>query len=104
MCRPNYNSVVATCCYNIAHGLDIQINDPDVVEKIIFCICSNPYIFDGIHCGVEKVYNCSLGDLAETIKRFKDSRMTLQIIDQEDGLTKKLYATYLSYLSENEYR
>jgi len=53
---------------------------------------------------VEKVYNCSLGDLAETIKRFKDSRMTLQIIDQEDGLTKKLYATYLSYLSENEYR
>ena len=112
-CRPNYNSVVATWCYNIAHGLDIQINDPnvvlplcyidDVVEEIIHCICGNPYIFDGTHYGVEKVYDCSLGYLAETIKSFKDSRTTLQVVDQEDELTKKLYATYLSYLPENEF-
>ena len=28
-CRPNYNSVVATFCHNIAHDLPIQINDPE---------------------------------------------------------------------------
>lgn len=27
-CRPNYNSVVATFCYNIARGLPIAISDP----------------------------------------------------------------------------
>ena len=26
-CRPNYNSVVATFCHNIAHDLPIQINN-----------------------------------------------------------------------------
>ena len=112
-CRPNYNSVVATWCHNIAHGLDIQINDPsvtlplcyidDVVEEIIHCICGNPYIVDGAHYGVEKVYNCTLGDLANTIKRFKESRTILEVINQADELTKKLYATYLSYLPENEF-
>ena len=27
-CRPNYNSVVATFCHNIAHDLPITISDP----------------------------------------------------------------------------
>ncbi len=26
-CRPNYNSVIATWCYNITHGLPIEINE-----------------------------------------------------------------------------
>ena len=26
-CKPNYNSVVATFCHNIAHGLRVKIND-----------------------------------------------------------------------------
>ncbi|WP_416327618.1 NAD-dependent epimerase/dehydratase family protein [[Eubacterium] hominis] len=112
-CRPNYNSVVATWCHNIAHGLDIQINDPsvtlplcyidDVVEEIIHCICGNPYIVDGVHYGVEKVYDCTLGDLANTIKSFKESRTSLEVINQADELTKKLYATYLSYLPEDAF-
>ena len=43
--RPNYNSVVATFCYNIARDLEIQIHDPnteltlcyidDVVDEFI---------------------------------------------------------------------
>ena len=112
-CRPNYNSVTATWCYNIARGLDIQINDPsvtlplcyidDVVEEIINCICGHPYIIDEKHYGVEKVYECTLGELAEKIKSFKESRTTLEVVNQADELTKKLYATYLSYLPENKF-
>lgn len=112
-CRPNYNSVVATWCYNIARGLDIQINNSsvtlplcyidDVVEEIINCICGHPYIVDEKHYGVEKVYHCTLGELASTIQNFKQSRTTLKVINQADELTKKLYATYLSYLPENEF-
>ena len=112
-CRPNYNSVTATWCYNIARGLDIQINNSsvilslcyieDVVEEIINCICGHPYIVDGTHYGVEKVYHCTLGELACTIQSFKDSRTTLEVINQQDEFTKKLYATYLSYLPEDEF-
>ena len=48
-CRPNYNSVIATFCYNIAHDLPIQINDrsaelellyiDDLVEEIFSKFC-----------------------------------------------------------------
>ena len=112
-CRPNYNSVTATWCYNIAHGMEIQINDPhvvlslcyidDVVEEIINCICGNALIVDGKYYGVRNVYECSLGDLADKIKSFKESRDSKMIVYQKDEFTKKLYATYLSYLPDDEF-
>ena len=35
-CKPNYNSVVATFCHNIARGLPIQINDPTASLKLVY--------------------------------------------------------------------
>lgn len=112
-CKPNYNSVTATWCNNIAHGEEIQINDPsvelplcyvdDVVEEIVNCMMKNPYKTDEGHYGIEKVYTISLGDLAERLKSFKASRETLYVVNQGDELTKKLYATYLSYLPEDKF-
>ena len=32
-CKPNYNSVVATYCHNIARGLPIHVNDSNVTVK-----------------------------------------------------------------------
>ncbi|MGX8832908.1 polysaccharide biosynthesis C-terminal domain-containing protein [Amedibacillus sp. YH-ame6] len=112
-CKPNYNSVTATWCYNIANGKDIQINDPnvelplcyidDVVEEIIHCMMGDAFEVSDDCYGVKNTYNISLGDLASLLKSFKDSRVTLNVINQNDELTKKLYATYLSYLPENEF-
>lgn len=111
-CRPNYNSVTATWCYNIANGLDIQVNDPsvvlplcyidDVVEEIIQCIKGNPFKYDENY-GVRKTYDVSLKQLSELLYSFKEMRSDLSIPDQEDEFTKKLYATYLSYLPEDEF-
>ena len=47
-CRPNYNSAVATFCHNIARGLDIVVNDPNVDMKpralrVISVVC-RPYM------------------------------------------------------------
>ena len=112
-CRPNYNSVVATWCYNIANGLDIQINDPnvilplcyidDVINEIIRCI-EGKVEMTGEYISVEPVYNISLKDLSTKLYSFKESRFNLDVPDQSDSLTKKLYATYLSYLPENDFR
>ena len=35
-CRPNYNSVTATFCHNIAHDLPITINDPDKELDLVY--------------------------------------------------------------------
>lgn len=109
-CRPNYNSVVATFCHNIAHGLDIQINDPNAVVPFV-------YIDDICRCFVECIskngsdeilsvtpsYKVSIGKLAELINSFHDSRNTLAVPDMRDGFEKKLYSTYLSYLPEDAF-
>lgn len=112
-CRPNYNSVVATWCYNITQDFDIQINNPevviplcyidDVIEKIIHCIMGHPSIKDDEYYLVEPVYNVSLKKLSELLYSFRDSRKNLSIPDQSDDFTRKLYATYLSYLPEDSF-
>jgi len=110
--RPNYNSVVATFCYNIARNLDIKINDPevelelcyidDVVSEFIRAMEGNP-TFDGKYCAVPVTHKIKLGKLAELIQSFKESRNDLIIPNMSDPLTKKLYSTYLSYLPENKF-
>jgi UDP-2-acetamido-2,6-beta-L-arabino-hexul-4-ose reductase len=109
-CRPNYNSAVATFCNNIASGLPIQINDAGVVLNLV-------YIDDvvqelvralkggenqtGAFCAVKEVYTVKVGEIAELIKSFKDSRKTLSVHNMSDAFTRKLYSTYLSYLPAN---
>ena len=110
-CRPNYNSAVATFCYNIANGLAIQVNDPAVVMNLV-------YIDDLLNSFVEKLNNqtshaefeevqpihtITLGEIANLVHQFRDSRATLQIADMQNAFEKKLYSTFLSYLPENEF-
>ncbi len=111
-CRPNYNSVVATFCHNIAHDQPIAVNDPavqmqlvyidDVVAELIRAVKGEANRKDRF-CYVEPVYQTALGHIAELIQSFKASRGTLSIPDMSDAFTKKLYATYLSYLPENQF-
>ncbi len=110
--RPNYNSVVATFCYNIARNLKIQINDPeakltlayidDVVEEFIKAMEDAPTM-EGDYCKVSLTYNTTVGEIAELIKSFKESRINLNIPDMGNEFTKKLYSTYLSYLPEDKF-
>ena len=113
-CRPNYNSVVATWCYNVAHDLDIQINDEsvelplcyidDVINEFLNALEGHPTISkEGIY-QVYPIHFIKLGELAKIIKSFKESRKTLQIPNmQADSLEKKLYSTYLSYLPKDQF-
>lgn len=111
-CRPNYNSVVATFCYNIANGLPIQVNDrntllhlvyiDDVVEELLQALCEHPHINSDGYCFVPKVYDVTLGEIVNLLYSFRESRKNLMIPDMTpDGFEKKLYSTYLSYLPTN---
>ncbi|MEH7461457.1 capsular polysaccharide biosynthesis protein CapF [Bacillus thuringiensis] len=110
--KPNYNTVVATFCHNIARGLDIQVNNPDVelnlcyiddvLEEFVRALEFNPTTQDD-YCVVPVEHTIKLGKLADLIKSFKESRTNLSIPNMEDALTKKLYSTYLSFLPEDEF-
>lgn len=105
-CRPNYNSVVATFCHNIANDLPIQINDPAVQLNLVYVddvladfISMIGKMKSGVQQGrVEPVYSISLGDLAAQIEAFQNCRSSLVSERVGTGLLRALYATYVSYL------
>lgn len=111
-CRPNYNSGIATFCHNIAHGLDICVNDPnvimnlvyidDVVEEFIAALNGKENKI-GKYCMVPTVHTATLGKIVELIMSFREIRTNLSIPDMSNELEKKLYSTYLSYLPEDEF-
>jgi UDP-2-acetamido-2,6-beta-L-arabino-hexul-4-ose reductase len=110
--RPNYNSVVSTFCHNIAHGLDITISDPAREMELVYIddiVAEFTRILDGSVPGsqtwmtVNPTYRITLRDLADKIFQFRDIRKTLVIPDLSDEFTRKLHATYLSYLDKEDF-
>lgn len=111
-CRPNYNSAVATFCHNIAHDLPIQVNNPehpmtlvyidDVVDAFIKCLSDNVIVEDGF-CQVPTVHKVKLGQIADLLYSFKDSRKNLAVPKLDNGFEKCLYSTYLSYLPQDAF-
>ena len=111
-CRPNYNSVVATFCYNIANGLPIRINDPDtimhlvyiddIVDELIGALTGNEHR-NGKYCTIPTIYTVRLGDIADMLYTFSTNQSTLNVPNVGDQFTKKLLSTYMSYLPREKF-
>lgn len=114
-CKPNYNSVVATFCHNIARNLPIRIDAPekvmnfvyidDVVNEFIRLLhqsVSKKTDFNQTYYEVKPTYSISLRRIAELLYSFKENHQLGLIPNLADAFTKKLYSTYLSYLPEDE--
>ena len=109
--RPNYNSAVATFCHNVARDLPIQISDPkavirlvyidDVVRRLIAVMDGS--VADAPFVSVEPEYQVSVGELAEQLYAFRDSRQTMVTERVGTGLVRALYSTYLSYLPPDRF-
>ncbi|MBO0487237.1 capsular polysaccharide biosynthesis protein CapF [Vagococcus fluvialis] len=110
--RPNYNSAIATFCYNVSRNLDITVNDPSVMLELVYIDDVVNELINGLtgkesrennYCFVPTIHRQSLGWIVETIKSFKESRENLVLPNVGDELTKKLYSTYLSFLAEDNF-
>jgi UDP-2-acetamido-2,6-beta-L-arabino-hexul-4-ose reductase len=110
-CRPNYNSVVATFCHNIARGLPISISDETrelelvYIDDVVAAFASERASSRGAGChlaAVAPTHTITLGDLAARIEGYRQSRETLLAPDFADGFSRCLYATYLSYLEDGD--
>lgn len=110
-CRPNYNSAVATFCHNIARGLPIQINDPaamvdlvyvdDVMDEFIRVMKASPA--ESGYREVNPRYRASVDELARTLQGFEESRSSLVSPPVGTGLTRALYATYISHFPTDHF-
>lgn len=112
-CRPNYNSVVATFCHNISHGLPISISDPGkeialtyidhVVDTFVNIMLNPPKNLENQYLEVSRVFRITLEKLANIILQFKNIRETLVVPDLSDELIKNLYTTYTSHLDKKDF-
>ena len=123
-CRPNYNSAVATFCYNTANDLPLTINDRNTVLELLYIddlvegfldalegkaqYCE----YDGVEAKGEKdgryayipvTHKVTLGEIADTLEKFKTQPESLIMPEIPAGsFAKKLYSTYLSYLPKEK--
>ena len=123
-CRPNYNSVVATFCYNYAHDLPITVNDPkaelemlyidDLVEEMLDALEGREHRceFEGVktvmspegrYCAAPVTHFVTLGEIVALLDAFRDQPKSLMMPQIPNGsFAKKLYSTYLSYLPKEK--
>jgi UDP-2-acetamido-2,6-beta-L-arabino-hexul-4-ose reductase len=111
---PNYNSVVATFCHNLARNMPIEINDPatkltlvyvdDVVDQFIKLLNGGAGLLQAHkYHSVFPQYTITIGELASCIQAFKADRLKLNVHQVGSGLMRALYATYLSFLPDEEF-
>ena len=111
-CKPNYNSVVATYCHNIAHGLPIQIHDRTTQLRLVYIDDLVTSLLAAIGAEedrglfwpeVKPEYEITLGELAQQIQAFGRVRDSLISEPVGTGLVRALYSTYISYLTPEQF-
>lgn len=123
-CRPNYNSVVATFCNNIANDLPITVSDrnaqlellyiDDLVVEMLDALEGKEHYctFDGIdtvlcddgkYCAAPITHKVTLGEVVDLLDSFRSQTRTLILPEiPYNSFVKKLYSTYLSYLPKEK--
>lgn len=123
-CRPNYNSVIATFCYNIANDLPIKVNDrntelemlyiDDLIQEMLDALESKEHrcIYEGVHalaiengeyCYSPTTHFVTLGEIVDLLNKFAMQPQSLIIPEiPNNSFAKKLYSTYLSYLPKEK--
>ena len=109
--RPNYNSVVATFCHNVVHGLPLTIHDPAAELQLVYI---DDVVADFIRrldgdwpaegrAEVRPVYGTTVGEVAGLVRAFRATRDTLMIERVGTGFVRALYSTYISYLPPEQF-
>ena len=116
-CRPNYNSVVATFCYNICRNLPVIVHDAAAVLRLVYIddvVAAFADVIGRIRCsreqhngellylGVDPEYRLTVGELRESLEGIHNDRRSLTVGSVGSALNRALYATYISYLPRED--
>lgn len=116
-CKPNYNSAVATFCYNIARDIPVVITDENIQLELVYI---DDLVFELLNalenkehrmkadggeefCFVPVTHKKTLGEIVKALRIFKSQPITLVMPEMPSGsFEKKLFSTYLSYLPDDK--
>lgn len=110
--KPNYNSVVATFCHNIANNLPISINDPDKELGLVYIddvisefvkIINNELPTDRVFYEIPRIFKVTLQEIVDKINNFKTIPETLLVPNFSSAFDRFLYATYTSYSNTDKF-
>ena len=109
-CQPNYNSFVATFCYNILNNIEINIYDAKAPVTLVYIddVCKGliELLKNNVQPGylnISPEYSTTVGEVAQLLTAFKNSRENLVTENVGTGLTRALYSTYLSYMTPEQF-
>jgi len=111
-CKPNYNSAVATFCYNTINDLSITIHNADAPLSLVYIddVChefvsllTNTPSEPEEYSQVEPVYKTTVGEVVSLLSDFKQSRTSLITNRVGVGFERALYSTYLSYFKPEQF-
>ena len=113
-CKPDYNSVVATFCYNIAHDIPISINNSEDLINLVYIddvIKHFIKVLDNFekkfkienYQSINPLYQITVGNLAKQIYAFSEMRNSNILERVGKGLVRALYSTYVSYLPKQKF-
>lgn len=107
-CKPDYNSVVSTFCYNLAHEQSINVHNPeqllhlvyidDVIQTFMSTLYKKLQPSSFTYAEVTPIYQIKLGQLALLIKQFHDDVKKSMEPQLADEFERCLFTTYKSYL------
>jgi len=107
-CKPNYNSVVATFCYNIANKIGIRIINPEKEIDLLFVEDLCEQLINLLNkknsvkfVKLQNIHKISIKKLAATIKNFHHNTNNIDFLKSESVLERNLYETYKSYIIES---
>ena len=111
-CKPNYNSAVATFCYNTINDLPITVHNAtaplnlvyidDVCHTFVSLLSDTPSR-GTVFCKIEPVYKTTVGTVVNLLSDFKQSRTSLITNKVGSGFLRALYSTYLSYFKPEQF-
>jgi UDP-2-acetamido-2,6-beta-L-arabino-hexul-4-ose reductase len=107
--RPNYNSVVATFCNNVAKGLELSINDNSkeidllYIDDLANTICNLIFNVEESEEINKNIFRVRIKWLANYISGLHAGRKMLSVPSFSNALEKNLYSTYLSFLEKSQF-
>ena len=113
--KPNYNSVVATFCYNLSRNKKIKLSKINERLELLYIDDVIDYFLSDISIKFKKKFELidsfnntnkiTLHNLANKINFFKKNRsILLNNTELADGFEKTLYSTYLSYIPHDNFK
>ena len=105
-CKPNYNSVVSTFCFNAVNDIELKILDPKKEIELLYVSELNNQLISFIEnigiknhkfLEIKNKHKISIENLALIIKNFKNIPNEQIFQDEKEKLEMNLYKTYKSF-------